>query len=102
MRELMMLLQITPSEDVVCSQPFFHHHLCLTFIAGLLDAIARGLLSDPNVINARILATNLSSGFLSTSVWWTKIGNRELGEPQRHDDEEGLAVGQKPFADYPW
>jgi hypothetical protein len=69
--------------------------------AGLLDAIAKGLLSDPNVINARILATNLSSGFLSTSVWWTKIGNRELGEPQRRE-EDGLTIGRKPFPDYPW
>ncbi|KAL7043659.1 hypothetical protein ACKWTF_001614 [Chironomus riparius] len=69
--------------------------------SGLLDAIARGLLSDPNVINARILATNLSTGFLSTSVWWTKIGNRELGEPQRRE-EDGLAVGRKPLSDYPW
>lgn len=73
----------------------------ILFIAGLLDAIARGLLSDPNVINARILATNLSSGFLSTSVCWTKVGNRELGEPQRKD-EEGLSVGTKPYTDYPW
>lgn len=72
------------------------------FFAGLLDAIARGLLSDANVINARILATNLSSGFLSTSVYWTKVGNRELGEPQRREEEDGLQVGSKPYTDYPW
>lgn len=72
------------------------------FIVGLLDAIARGLLSDANVINARILATNLSTGFLSTSVYWTKVGNRELGEPQRREEEDGLQVGNKPYTDYPW
>lgn len=73
----------------------------ILFIAGLLDAIARGLLADPNVINARILATNLSTGFLSTSVYWTKVGNRELGEPQRRE-EDGLVVGTKPYSEYPW
>lgn len=69
--------------------------------AGLLDALAKGLLSDPNVINARILATNLSSGFLSTSVWWTKVGTRELGEAVRLD-EKGELAGTKPYSDYPW
>lgn len=68
----------------------------------MLDALARGLLTtDPYVVNARILATNLSTGFLSTSVWWTKIGIRELGEPVRLE-EDGIAIGAKPYADYPW
>lgn len=59
-------------------------------------------MSDPNVINARILATNLSSGFLSTSVWWTKVGTKELGEPTRLDENGELAVGTKPYSEYPW
>lgn len=72
------------------------------FFSGLLDALAKGLLLDPNVINARILATNLSSGFLSTSVRWTKVGTGELGEPVRLDESGELAVGKKPHSDYPW
>lgn len=71
-------------------------------LSGLLDALAKGLLLDANVINARILATNLSSGFLSTSVWWTKIGAKELGEPVRLDESGELAVGRKLDSDYPW
>jgi hypothetical protein len=74
---------------------FFHS-------TGLLDALAKGLLMDPNVINARILATNLSSGLLSTSVSFTKVGARELGEPVRLEDNADLAVGKKPYSDYPW
>ena len=66
-------------------------------ISGLLDALTRGLLSDTHVINARVLATNLSSGVLSTSIWWTKLGT--LGEPVRVDD---IAVGTKPSTEYPW
>lgn len=57
---------------------------------------------DPNVINARILATNLSSGFLSTSVWYTKVGTGELGEPVKLNENGELAVGRKPESDYPW
>lgn len=72
------------------------------FFSGLLDALAKGLLADPNVINARILATNLSSGLLSTSVWWTKVGTKELGEPVRLDENGELAVGTKPYSEYPW
>jgi hypothetical protein len=67
---------------------------------GLLDALAKGLLSDPHVISARILATNLSTGILSTSIWWAKpIGT--LNEPIRVDDE-GVSIGSKPSKDYPW
>lgn len=70
--------------------------------AGLLDALAKGLLSDANVVNARIIATNLSTGAFSTVVLWTKVGTRELGEPTRVDENEELTVGKKPFSDYPW
>lgn len=70
--------------------------------SGLLEALVKGLLLDANVINARILATNLSSGFLSTSVRWTKIGAKELGEPVKLDESGELAVGTKPYSEYPW
>lgn len=74
----------------------------ISLFAELLDAIAKGLLLEPNVINARILATNLSSGSLSSSVWWTKVGTRELGEAVKLDEKGELAFGTKPYSDYPW
>lgn len=65
---------------------------------GLLDALAKGLLSDPHVTSARVLTTNFSSGILSGSVWWRKQG---LGVPIRVE-EDGILVGAKPDQKYPW
>lgn len=66
---------------------------------GLHDALAKGLLSDNNVIAARILATNVTSGGLVNSVWW----ERKYGglEPNRVNDD-GIAQGGKPDSNYPW
>jgi hypothetical protein len=76
--------------------------MLLMIFSGLLDALAKGLLLDPNVINARILATNLSTGLLSTSVSWTKVGTRELGEPVRLDENAEISGATKSFSDFPW
>jgi G protein-coupled receptor 158 len=65
-----------------------------------LDALAKGLLSDPHVTSARVLGTNFSTGVIINSVWWNKkVGG--LGEPVRIE-EEGVAVGVKPDSSYPW
>lgn len=77
-----------------------YNFFIVNFITGLLDALAKGLLSDPHVIAARILATNVTNGILGTSVWWAKqIGG--IGGPNRVD-EEGVTVGSKPNKEYPW
>lgn len=67
---------------------------------GLLDALARGLLSDVHVMSARILSINSSDGLITNSVWWDKqpIG---MATPVRLE-EEGIAVGKKPDPSYPW
>lgn len=70
------------------------------YFSGLLDALAKGLLSDAHVIGARILATNITTGQLATSVWWEKqIGG--IGGPNRVN-QEGVTVGSKPDVNYPW
>lgn len=67
---------------------------------GLHDALAKGLLSDNNVIASRILATNMTSGLLVNFVWWErKYGG--LGEPNRVKDD-GITIGGKPDENYPW
>ncbi|XP_037904053.1 probable G-protein coupled receptor CG31760 [Hermetia illucens] len=72
---------------------------------GLLDALAKGLLSDEHVTGARMLAMNVTSGILGTTVWWMKNekpnSNIGIGEPIRIE-EEGLQVGKKPSINYPW
>jgi len=52
------------------------------------------------VTSARILATNVSTGILGTSVWWTKQ-NGGLGGPNRVE-EDGVQIGTKPDTNYPW
>lgn len=70
------------------------------FQIGLLDALAKGLLSDPHVTNARILGINVTNGMLTNSIWWNKqIGG--LGGPHRIE-EDGMTVGKKPDSKYPW
>ncbi|KAG4080734.1 hypothetical protein HA402_013264 [Bradysia odoriphaga] len=67
---------------------------------GLLDALAKGLLSDEYITSARILATNITNGILGTSVWWVKnVGG--LGGPRRIE-EDGVQIGTKPSTKYPW
>ncbi|KAJ6649502.1 putative G-protein coupled receptor [Pseudolycoriella hygida] len=66
----------------------------------LLDALAKGLLSDDYITSARILATNITNGILGTSVWWIKnVGG--LGGPRRIE-EDGVQIGTKPSTKYPW
>lgn len=66
----------------------------------MLDALAKGLLLDENVNGARILASNTSNGILGTSVWWVKnVGS--LDGPRRIE-EDGVRIGSKPSANYPW
>lgn len=68
--------------------------------SGLLDALAKGLLSDIYITSARILATNVTTGLLGTAVWWTnQVGT--LGGPTRIE-EDGIAIGVKPDPNYPW
>lgn len=69
----------------------------LLFI-GLLDALAKGLLSDSHVTSARVLTTNFSNGILSSAVWWR---NQGLGLPVRVE-EDGVLIGSKPDHKYPW
>ena len=69
-------------------------------VQGLLDALTKGLLSDEHVTGARILATNTTNGILGTSVWWIE-GVGGLGNPHRIE-EEGVQIGTKPNANYPW
>lgn len=71
-----------------------------TIFAGLVDALAKGLLSDSYVIGARILTTNLTSGAISSFVWWKKpIG--AIGGPIRVE-EDGALIGLQPNNNYPW
>lgn len=70
------------------------------YVSGLLDALAKGLLSDDYITSARILATNITNGVLGTSVWWVKnVGG--LGGPRRIE-EDGVQIGTKPNTKYPW
>ncbi|XP_055590502.1 probable G-protein coupled receptor CG31760 isoform X2 [Uranotaenia lowii] len=66
----------------------------------LLDALAKGLLSDQHVTSARILSINVSDGTVSNSVWWNKP-LAGMGGPVKKD-EDGLAVGKAPDPSYPW
>lgn len=70
------------------------------FDSGLLDAVTKGLLSDENVISARVLAINITNGVLVTSVWWAKTIGGTVG-PHRVD-EDGVQIGFKPSTEYPW
>ncbi|XP_055635409.1 probable G-protein coupled receptor CG31760 isoform X2 [Toxorhynchites rutilus septentrionalis] len=67
---------------------------------GLLDALAKGLLSDMHVMSARILSINTSDGLITNSVWWNKLPTGMAG-PVRIE-EEGVAVGKTPDPSYPW
>uniref|UniRef100_A0A182RK45 G_PROTEIN_RECEP_F3_4 domain-containing protein n=1 Tax=Anopheles funestus TaxID=62324 RepID=A0A182RK45_ANOFN len=67
---------------------------------GLLDALAKGLLSDAHVTSARILSINISDGLLTNSVWWNKEPGG-MGGPLRIE-AEGIAIGTKPDPTYPW
>nr|XP_029714675.1 probable G-protein coupled receptor CG31760 isoform X1 [Aedes albopictus] len=67
---------------------------------GLLDALAKGLLSDVHVTSARILSINISDGMVTNSVWWNKPTSA-MGGPIRIE-EEGIAVGRIPDPNYPW
>ncbi|CRK86175.1 CLUMA_CG000058, isoform A [Clunio marinus] len=82
--------------SIVLQDLGFNHH------SGLPDTLAKGLLLDPNVINTRILATNLSTGILISSVSWTKAGGKELGQPIRLDENDELSMTKKSFSYYPW
>ncbi|XP_053675296.1 probable G-protein coupled receptor CG31760 [Anopheles nili] len=67
---------------------------------GLLDALAKGLLSDAYVTSARILSINVTDGLLTNSVWWNKEPGG-MGAPLRIE-AEGIAIGTKPDPTYPW
>ncbi|XP_058056511.1 probable G-protein coupled receptor CG31760 [Anopheles bellator] len=67
---------------------------------GLLDALAKGLLSDAHVTSARILSINVSDGMLTNSVWWNKEPGG-MGTPLRIE-ADGIAIGTKPDPTYPW
>lgn len=75
-----------------------HSSLSLS-IKGLLDALAKGLLSDENVINTRILALNTSNGAVQSYVWWRK--SDKSADYTRYE-EDGLEVGKPPDTSYPW
>ncbi|KAB0794215.1 hypothetical protein PPYR_13835 [Photinus pyralis] len=68
---------------------------------GLQDAISRNLLvSDTNILSARVLAINASTGQLVNCAWWQRQG-LEMGGPRKLT--EGIPeVGQRPDPDYPW
>lgn len=67
---------------------------------GLLDALAKGLLSDIHVTSSRILSINISDGIVTNSVWWNKPTSGMAG-PVRIE-EDGIAVGKTPDPGYPW
>ncbi|XP_058121445.1 probable G-protein coupled receptor CG31760 [Anopheles coustani] len=67
---------------------------------GLLDALAKGLLSDAHVTSARILSINATDGLLTNSVWWNKEPGG-LSAPMRIE-ADGIAIGTKPASTYPW
>ncbi|XP_058450108.1 probable G-protein coupled receptor CG31760 isoform X3 [Malaya genurostris] len=67
---------------------------------GLLDALAKGLLSDTHVTSARILSINISDGLVINSAWWNKPTSGMAG-PLRIE-EEGIAIGKAPDSSYPW
>lgn len=73
----------------------------IVLFAGLQDAISKNLLvSDKNVLSARVLAMNASTGSLVNSAWWQRQGV-EMGGP-RKVTETDLELGQRPNTDYPW
>uniref|UniRef100_A0A336LQJ2 Phosphodiesterase n=1 Tax=Culicoides sonorensis TaxID=179676 RepID=A0A336LQJ2_CULSO len=67
---------------------------------GLMDALVKGLLSDPQVIGARALTTNLSSGAISSFVYWKKQVGTLNGLIRV--DESDFVIGMKPDNSYPW
>lgn len=67
---------------------------------GLIDALVKGILSDPQVIGARVLTTNLTTGAINSFVYWKKqIGT--LSGPVRVEEND-LVIGMKPDNGYPW
>ncbi|XP_063700659.1 probable G-protein coupled receptor CG31760 [Culicoides brevitarsis] len=67
---------------------------------GLIDALVKGILSDPQVIGARVLTTNLTTGAINSFVYWKKQAGT-LSGPVRVDEND-LVIGMKPDNDYPW
>lgn len=68
--------------------------------AGLLDALAKGLLNDEFISSSRVLLVNITNGAIISSVWWTKnVGG--LGIPNRIEDG-GIVNGKPPNIEYPW
>ncbi|XP_022901804.2 probable G-protein coupled receptor CG31760 [Onthophagus taurus] len=67
----------------------------------LQDVIPKDLIvSDINIISARVLAINSSTRELRNCIWWQRQG-LEMGGPTKL--KEGIPeIGQKLSSDYPW
>lgn len=75
--------------------------ITLNIVSGLQDAVSRNLLaSDPEVLAARVLAINASTGILQNIAWWHRRG-LEIEGPSKMS-EGSPEIGRRPDADYPW
>lgn len=68
--------------------------------ATLLDAIAKGLLSDPLIVSARIISTNASNNSPLSSVWWRKPMSGSLTPEQV--EESLIEIDLKIRQQHPW
>lgn len=68
--------------------------------ATLLDAIAKGLLSDPLITSARIISTNASNDSPLSSVWWRKPITG-VGIPEQVE-ESLIEIDLKIRQQHPW
>lgn len=68
----------------------------------LLDAVAKGLLIDPQIISARIIATNSSSESSPPviSVWWRRSLDGS-GKPEQVEADLAM-IGVKSDQQQPW
>lgn len=101
MMSINMSIIVVVFDDVfICRWDLTNFNERPTHSTGLLDALAKGLLSDVHVTSARILSINISDGMVTNSVWWNKPTSA-MGGPIRIE-EEGIAVGRIPDPNYPW
>lgn len=63
----------------------------------LLDAIAKGLLSDPYIISTRIVVTNTSNIVLSSSVWWRRQVDGELEQVESTGSSLVMEMDREPW-----
>lgn len=72
------------------------------YVSGLQDMISKNLLvSDQNIMSARVLAINGSTGHILNCAWWQRQG-LEMGGPRKLIDGGGPEIGHRLNPEYPW